>query len=270
MRLNRFACLSLFAAFFTCFAIVPQNCIAKEKKPGTATSKIEKHYWRHGKPPYRPYRPYQGPVWPSNGAPPVLQGATSGTFGPSGSGGDIQINPNITANGFQHTASPMIAMPAPTLQGATNGTIGPPSSPVPLTFAPALPGVSVDPSQKIPTQKETPIIPTLLFASLAFSLMFVGIRSIIFKKRAPLFVLGLISAGALMLVGFMLSFYEPAKPVAAARIAAEPMPPEPIAVQPIVVEPEVLDCELDPEKFTPPPNSSPGAATATSVVEIPD
>lgn len=192
MRLNRFACLFVFAAVVGNFVLAVPQCNAKPEQKMKATSKSH----LDSRAPFRPYTGFQRPT--SNAVEPY--------------GG---VSSYAYYDGGAHTASPSIA--APVLQGATNGTIGPPSAPS------VLPTVGVDPSQITTKKAESPVIPTLLFASLSLSLIFVGVRSLVFKKRAPLFVLGLIAAGTLMLVGFMLSFYEPV------RLATAP-PMQPVSV----------------------------------------
>ena len=226
MRLNRFACLLLFATVLANFFVSVPQCGAQSEDRSEAV--VKRHVRIVSK---KPYRPYTGIQKPSTIEPDA--GVSSDSFYESET----------------HTASPMI--PAPILQGATGGAIGPPSSPV------ALPGVCIEPTQIATKRSESPVIPTLLFASLALSLIFVGVRSLVFKKRAPLFVLGLIAAGALMLVGFMLSFYEPV------TLASAP-PVQPVAIS----QPESM--ELSSEAMKQINIVKPEYGTAAAAIAIPD
>lgn len=236
MRLNRFACLFFASAIFFGLTAAVSQCHAEP------SSVIKKG---NARPRQRaPYRRFSG-----------FQLPTSSTLEPGHSD-------QFFSDSVPHLASPTIAPPMlqgapngyvepPMLQGATNGTIGPPSTSV------ALPGVCIDGTQ-VPTKKaESPVLPTLLFASLSLSLIFVGVRSLVFKKRAPLFILGLIAAGALMLVGFMLSFYEPV------TLAEAPqMQPVPVSLRsPNDFPPEVIKHINVP---------GPQFKTAAAAVAVPD
>jgi hypothetical protein len=82
------------------------------------------------------------------------------------------------------------------LQGAVNG-------PAPQDFSET---VLVEPAS---VTEPPSIVSTLLFATLSLSLVFLGVRSIVFKKRAPLWSYGMVAAGILMLAGFWsLSFFD--------------------------------------------------------------
>ncbi len=68
------------------------------------------------------------------------------------------------------------------------------------------------PVEPAPVKEPSSIVSTLLFAMLSLSLVFLGVRSIVFKKRATLGSYGMVAAGILMLAGFWsLSFFDQAQ-----------------------------------------------------------
>lgn len=114
---------------------------------------------------------------PKNGAvranAPNLQGASCGTIGPQG----------------PDTASPMLAPELPPmLPAATNGTIGPPN--LDATYVGDVQG-----------HHDLPVVPFFLFGTLALSVTVWGLRLIVRKKKAPMWVLGIVAGSVLMVLG---------------------------------------------------------------------
>lgn len=87
----------------------------------------------------------------------------------------------------------------PLLQGASCGTIGPQGG-----DATSIMGVNTAGVVRVtPSSEPFPIIPTFLISLLSLSLLAFGLRALVVKKRAPLWVLGSIIAGALVFAGFL-------------------------------------------------------------------
>ncbi|MDZ4835315.1 MAG: hypothetical protein SGJ27_16175 [Candidatus Melainabacteria bacterium] len=247
MHRTKFACLFAFAALTSLVVSAVPQCSAQNSITQNATTHTGPNNGNTRNPHSLMGTPFvqtpgeapaAGWLVPKGASQPVFQGSYSGPLSPPGSkltgGYEISSDPSVpqkkgTAKGYikmsqgncrlplpqgnfckvpppgalapppvPHTASPMLIMPISNETLHLQGT-DPPSA---LPVAPS--GVDIPVSSA-----QSPVIATMLFASLAVSLMFVGVRSIAFKRRAPLWIFGLIAAGGLMLVGFMLSFYEP-------------------------------------------------------------
>ncbi|MBX9671170.1 MAG: hypothetical protein K2X93_26515 [Candidatus Obscuribacterales bacterium] len=114
---------------------------------------------------------------PKNGAvrtdAPFLQGASCGTIGPQGT----------------DTGSPMLSPElSPMLPGATNGTIGPP-------------GLDATYVVGVQEHHDLPFVPFFLFGTLALSVAAWGLRLIVRKKKAPMWVLGIVAGSVIMMLG---------------------------------------------------------------------
>ncbi len=87
---------------------------------------------------------------------------------------------------------------APILQGASCGTIGPQGG-----DATSIMGVNTAGALRKTPAEPFPVVPTFLVSMLSLSMLFFGLRSLVVQKRAPLWVVGSVAAGALLFVGFI-------------------------------------------------------------------
>lgn len=202
MSRSRVACLFFLATVFTSLAIAVPECVAKDPVADSSNTSA----WCRCPAPANPHS--SGMKVPTPRKTCGAEPSNHSSWCPAGKACRGELCPYD-----YNVASPTIAVPA--MPGVTNGVIGPPSGP----------GVVFAETEISTTRTESPVIPMLLFGSLASSLIFVGVRFVVQKKRAPLFVLGLIAAGTLMLVGFSRSFYEPVAP-GVARAASKPIASE--------------------------------------------
>lgn len=84
------------------------------------------------------------------------------------------------------------------LQGASCGTIGPQGG-----DATSITGINTAAAERPRPIERFPMVPTFLVSMLSLSGLVFGLRTLISKKRAQLWLVGSIAAGALLFAGFL-------------------------------------------------------------------
>lgn len=87
---------------------------------------------------------------------------------------------------------------APVLQGASCGTIGPQGG-----DAAAIMGINTASIHHPPKTETIPLVSIFLVSMLSLSLLGFGLRALLVQKRASLWVIGSVAAGALLFAGFV-------------------------------------------------------------------
>jgi len=138
----------------------------------------------------------------------------------------------VDANG--NVIAPTASPSAPLLQGASCGTIGPQGADATTIMGvnthhtvPVTPTFNVELLDPEKEKKELPLVPTILLGTLAVSAFAWGIRTLVQKKRAPLWVVGVLAGSLVTIAGFLWNTVAPATGVASALEGVASAPAEP-------------------------------------------
>lgn len=116
-------------------------------------------------------------------------------------------------NTYYHVRTPTLQVrKAPRLTGVVNGQIGPPSCEINRYYA----------TQKGERQ-EPPVVLIFLISSFMITIVVWGLRTAIAKRRAPLWVVGMIAGGVVSIAGFIWNHSSPATQVAFGQCSIAPV-----------------------------------------------